>query len=209
MPKNFLVGYQLPAELLLSVLSALLALGLAVVVVLRARGAERRTAAVCAGLAALAVGIPLLLALAGQDYFSSRNVIAALMPALVVAGVGVAAARAGLAAGLALCAVWLVVVAGVAADPRYQRKDWRGAQRALGPVVEDRVLVFSPGFVNPGPFRAYFRRGELMEQPGGDARDRGRRARRGGALHDRNAGAAAHADRAGARRLPARRAPRS
>ncbi len=164
-PKNFLVGYQLPAELLLSVLSALLALGLAVVVVFRARGAERRTAAVCAGLAALAVGVPLLLALAGQDYLSSRNVIAALMPALVVAGVGVAAARAGLAAGLALCAVWLVVVAGVAADSRYQRKDWRGAQRALGPVVEDRVLVFSPGFVNPEPFRAYFRRGELMESP--------------------------------------------
>jgi mannosyltransferase len=164
-PKNFLVGYQLPAELLLSVLSALLALVLTVVVVLRARGAERRTAGVCAAVAAAAVGIPLLLTFAGQDYLSSRNVIAALIPALVVAGIGVAAARAGLVAGLALCAVWLIVVGGVVVDPRYQRKDWRGAARALGPVVEDRVLVFSPGFVNPEPFRVYFRHGELMGSP--------------------------------------------
>jgi mannosyltransferase len=164
-PKNFLVGYQLPAELLLSMLSGLLALALAAVVVLRARGAERRTAGVCAAVAAAAVGIPLLLTFAGQDYLSSRNVIAALIPALVVAGIGVAAARAGLVAGLALCAVWLIVVGGVVVDPRYQRKDWRGAARALGPVVEDRVLVFSPGFTNPGPFRGYFRRGELMGGP--------------------------------------------
>jgi hypothetical protein len=77
--------------------------------------------------------------------------------------VGVVSARAGLAAGLALCLVWLVVVGGVAVDQRYQRKDWRGAERALGPVVEDRVLIFSPGFTNTGPFRAYFRRGELMD----------------------------------------------
>jgi 4-amino-4-deoxy-L-arabinose transferase-like glycosyltransferase len=164
-PKNFLVGYQLPAELLLSVLSALLALALAAVVVLRARGADRRTAGVCAALASVAVGIPLLLTLIGEDFVASRNVIAALIPVLVVAGIGVAAARAGLVAGLALCAVWLVVVGGVAVDPSYQRKDWRGAAGALGPVVEDRVLVFSPGFANPGPFRAYFRRGEVMRSP--------------------------------------------
>jgi hypothetical protein len=141
------------------------ALVLATVVVLRARGAERHIAGVCAALGAAAVGVPLLLALGGQDYFVSRNVIAGLIPALVVAGIGVAAARTGLAAGLALCAIWLVVVSGVAVDPRFQRKDWRGAARALGPVVEERVLVFSPGFVNPGPFRVYFRRGELLHTP--------------------------------------------
>ena len=164
-PKTFLVGYQLPAELLLSMLSALLALVLAAVVLLRTGGAERRTAVVCAALGAASAGVPLLLALGGLDYLSSRNVIAALIPLLVVAGIGVAATRAGLAAGLALCAIWLVVVGGVGVDPRYQRKDWRGAERALGPVVEDRVLVFSPEFVNPEPFRAYFRRGELMGSP--------------------------------------------
>ena len=164
-PKNFLVGYQLPAELLLSVLSGLLALVLAVVVVLRARGMERRTAGVCAALAAISVAVPLLLTFVGQDYVASRNVIAALIPTLVVAGIGVAVARAGLIAGLALCVVWLAVIGGVAVDPSYQRKDWRGAERALGPVVEDRVLVFSPAFVNTGPFRAYFRRGEIMGSP--------------------------------------------
>ena len=206
-PKNFLVGYQLPAELLLSVLSALLALGLAAVVVLRARGTERRTAAVCAGLAALAVGIPLLLAVAGNDYLSSRNVIAALIPRSWSPGSASPPPRGpGRRAGL--CAVWLVVVGGVAADARYQRKDWRGAQRALGPVVEDRVLVLA-GLRQPRAVPRLLPPWQPDGQPGGDARDRGRRARRGGALHDRDAGAAAHADRAGARRLPARRAPRS
>ena len=164
-PKSFLVGYQLPAELLLSVLSALVALVLAIVVVLRACGADRRLAGMCAVLGAAAVGVPLLLALIGHDYFAGRNVIAGLIPALVVAGIGVAAARTGLVAGVALCAIWLVVAGGVAVDPRYQRKDWRGAEQALGPVVEERVLVFSPEFVNPGPFRAYFRRGELLRRP--------------------------------------------
>jgi mannosyltransferase len=85
-PKNFLVGFQLPSELLLSVGSGLLALVLAAVVVLRARGAERRTAGVCAVLGVAAVGVPLLLAFAGHDYLSSRNVIAALIPALAAVG---------------------------------------------------------------------------------------------------------------------------
>ena len=47
----------------------------------------------------------LLLALVGNDYFASRNVIAGLIPALVVAGIGVAAGRTGLVAGVALCAI--------------------------------------------------------------------------------------------------------
>ena len=161
-PKNFLVGYQLPVELLASVVTGLLALVLAVVAVRSARGAERRMALIAAALAAIAVGVPIVLAGLGQDYVSSRNVIVALVPAVLVAGVGLVAGRAGLVAGLALCSVWLAILGAVSTQPRYQRKDHRGAARALGPVRENRLLAFSPGFVIPGPFLVYFPGSELM-----------------------------------------------
>ena len=54
---------------------------------------------------------------------------------------GARASRAGMAAGIALCtnvarrsSVWME------RRPRYQRKDWRGAARALGPARADRLL---------------------------------------------------------------------
>ena len=208
-PKNFLVGYQLPAELLLSVLSALLALGLAVVVVFRARGAERRTAAVCAGLAASRCrrpaparargpGLPLeperdRRADARARGRRGRRRRRPRRPGRRARAVrGLARRRGRGRRGFALPAQGL---AGCAARARAGGRGPRA--RLLAGLRQPRTL----------PRLLPARRAD--GEPGGDARDRGRSTRRGGALHDRDAGAAAHADRAGARRLPARRAPRS
>ena len=52
--------------------------------------------------------------------------------------------------------------AGVAAEPRYQRPDWKGAAAAVGPPRSSRALVFNPPFSNPGPFRVYFDSGSPL-----------------------------------------------
>jgi 4-amino-4-deoxy-L-arabinose transferase-like glycosyltransferase len=161
-PKNFLVGYAIPFETLAAVVSAVLAavaLGLAWG---RSRGAERWLAGHAAALAAFAVLVPLALALVGADYVNSRNLIMALVPAVLVLGCGFAQGRAGVVALCLASALAVAVVVGVASDRRYQRRDWRGAARALGPPRTDRAVVISPTIANQGPFRVYFGRTGLL-----------------------------------------------
>jgi mannosyltransferase len=138
-PKSFLLGYSLPAEALLVVLAALCAL---------------------VALASAALAAPF-----GFDYASSKNVIAALVPAAIVLGCGFAASRYGRVAFAGIAVVSVVTVVGVAAEPEHQRPDWRGAARAVGPVGPERVLVFNPSFRNTGPFSVYFGPGEIPDEP--------------------------------------------
>jgi hypothetical protein len=156
-PKNFLVGFSVPAELSLTLAAGALAAVALTLAWRRGEGAERRLAALAGAIAASAVVLALGLAALGSDYVTSRNLVIALVPATLVLGVGFAASRrAGPIALVALCAVMVTAVVGVAAEVRYQRRDWRGAARALGPPRVDRVLVFSPGFTKIGPFQVYF-----------------------------------------------------
>jgi hypothetical protein len=99
--------------------------------------------------------LPLVVAPFGLDYVSSKNVIAALIPAAVVLGCGFAANRLGWAALAALVAVSVAVVIGIATQTQYQRADWRGAAEALGPPRTSRVVIFNPAFSNTGPFSVY------------------------------------------------------
>lgn len=161
-PKNFLVGFSIPAETIMIVAAAVLtalALGLAW---RRSRGRERTCALYATGLAVCGIGIPLLVAPFGFDYLTSRDVVAALVPIALVLGAGFAVGRAGLAALVAFGAISIATVIGVAIDPRYQRPNWRGAAQALGPTRAGRVLVFNPPFSNPGPFRVYFGSGSSL-----------------------------------------------
>ena len=151
-PKNFLVGYSIPFETV-----ALVAAGLfAAVALVLAWRRSRRAAAIAAGLCAAGLLIPLALAVAGFDYFSSRPLIVVLVPVALLLGCGFAAGRLGYAALCGICIVSIATVVGIAADSRYQRRDWRAAATALGPPRSDRVLVFSPGFANTGPFGVYY-----------------------------------------------------
>lgn len=139
-PKQFLIGFDAPAETVLLVVAAALAgVGLAGL----ARVRDRRLA-LPLGVGAAAVAVPLAFALAGVDYVITRNLIAALVPLAVVLATGLAASRAGLAAAGALCAIGAVAAIAVAAEPEFQRDDWRGAARALGPAAVERALVVTP-----------------------------------------------------------------
>jgi mannosyltransferase len=165
-PKNLLVGFSIPAEAFVIVAAAALAAVAVVLAWRRCRGRERRLFLLAAALAIATVLLPAALAVGGLDYVSSRNLIVALVPAAVALGCGFASGRAG---AIALCALALLLAAtviGVAAGPQYQRRDWRGAARALGPASSDRVLVFSPGFSNAGPFNVYYRHSRLLTAAG-------------------------------------------
>jgi hypothetical protein len=163
-PKNFLVGFSIPAELPLTLAAGALAAVALAFAWRRAGGAERRLAVLAGALALAAILLSLVLAALGSDYVTSRNLVIALVPATLVLGVAFAAAGGpGRIALVALCAVMVTAVVGVAVEPRYQRRDWRGAAQALGPPRVDRVLLFSPRFTNIGPFQVYFGSSGLVQ----------------------------------------------
>ena len=136
-PKQFLIGYATPHQTLLAILAAALALALA--------AGLRRSDRGLAALAAIAAGLPALLALAGIDFLITRNVIAALVPLVVLAAVAATRTRAGPVLIAALCAIGIVAFAGVEGNTLYQRDDWRGVAKALGPASSGpRAVVLTP-----------------------------------------------------------------
>jgi mannosyltransferase len=147
LPKQLLVGYDTPSETWLTLAAAVLAAAALVLVLTRTGGDERRGAIAAATGAATVIGLPLVVAVFGADYFISRNVIVGLLPFTVLLAAGLGARRAGrlgplLAAGLA--AVFLTAVIEVDANREFQRDDWRAAARALGPADVRRALVVHP-----------------------------------------------------------------
>jgi mannosyltransferase len=157
-PKQFLVGYDAPLEPLLIALTALAAVaGFAGLAGLRRNRdtvspRARSDIGLLAALTAVALGLPVLAALGGEDHLITRNVIAALPPACVLAGVGLAAlarrrprARRLASAALAVaCLAGAATVAAVARSPQLQRDDWRAAVRSLGPIAQSRLIVATP-----------------------------------------------------------------
>jgi len=145
-PKQFLVGYDAPVELVAGVLALALVGAGAALLLARGDEGQRRGALLAGGAGAAAVLVPLVLALMGVDHFLTRNTLVALPVLLVALGVAFAARRApragpALAGGLAV--LWIAIVIGVALEPRFQREDWRGAAAALG-APADRAVVVTP-----------------------------------------------------------------
>jgi mannosyltransferase len=154
-PKNFLVGFSIPAE---GVMVAAAGVAAAVALVLALRSARWRAddgVAIAFLGAVCGVAVPILIAPL-FDYVSSRNLVATLVPAAIVLGGGFAQGVAGRVALGVLLAVSIATVAGVGLSPQYQRRDWRGAAEALGRARVGRVLVFAPPFHNAGPFGVYY-----------------------------------------------------
>ena len=164
--KQGLVGFDAPLEQLAAASAGAIA-GVAAVAALASawRGAGERgrhagdhepTGVALAGaLALLAVAVPFALALAGADYFGTRNLIVAWLPAAAVLAAGLARGRVGLAGTGALCAIGLTAIVGVAVVERWQRDDWRSAAEALPPARTARAVVLSPAAGSKQPITLY------------------------------------------------------
>jgi mannosyltransferase len=145
--KQLLLGYASPLQLLTSVVVVLLILVGSIQPLLARRDARRRA------LAPLAVGaacvlVPVALALAGVDFLNTRNLLPALPPLLIVLAIGFAARQAwpsGTVCAASIGVIFVIVLALVDADSRFQRDDWRGAGDALGVPHQARAIVISPG----------------------------------------------------------------
>jgi hypothetical protein len=97
---------------------------------------ERRGALIAGSIAVGGFVLNLLLIAGGIDDLITRNVITLWMPAVVAVAGGLAARRArtlGLLCTVVLCAVGLTGTIAVAANRDFQRPDWRGVARLLGP----------------------------------------------------------------------------
>jgi hypothetical protein len=142
-PKQFFAGYDAPLETALTI-AALIAVGAGLAGLLRAGADARRRATVLAAIGAVTIGVPAVLALSGPDFLLARNVLPAWLPLAAVVATGFAAMRWGTAMAATLALLGTVIAIAVAADPAYQRDDWRGAAKALGPPERDRTIIVTP-----------------------------------------------------------------
>jgi hypothetical protein len=152
-PQQYLLGFDSPLEVVALVVAAAVVAAALVLCWVRLRG--DRCVLVVAALTAFGVAAPFVLALAGADYFDTRNLIATWLPFAVLVAAGlVAGGRAGVAGLGVLLVLGLAAVVGVVVEPNWRRDDWRGSARALGPARVQRLVVISPG-AGERPFRLY------------------------------------------------------
>ncbi len=132
---QFTVGFQLPAQQVLTRVGEAAALVALLMLLARSERVERSGALVALSIALGGFVLALLLVAGGIDDLITRNIISLWMPAAVAVAGGLAARRAralGLFCTVVLCAIGLTGAIAVAANRKFQRPDWRGVGRVLG-----------------------------------------------------------------------------
>ena len=140
--RQFLAGfYPLPHAAKLAPLVVVAALAL---LVARARAEERRAAFLAAGVGAVTLGLPLVLALAGYDYLLTRNVIVAWVPIVLALATALAADGVrpfGLPAAAVLAVTSAALVVATAGRADLARDDWRAVADTLATPGPKLVIV--------------------------------------------------------------------
>lgn len=110
---------------------------------------ERAGGLLAGGLAAACIGLPLVIALAGTDYWFYRNVIGAWIPLAIALSAGLGARRAsfvGPTIGVVLIGLSASVALIIFSRHNLQRDDWRGLAACIGRERSTRALVVAPKF---------------------------------------------------------------
>jgi mannosyltransferase len=134
---QFLIGTGSPARALVKFAASAAALAALVLLFAGRRARERRPGLLAGGLALAGFLLSLLFIAARSDALITRNIIALWLPAAILVGAGLAAARPralGLALTAVLCGIGLVATIGIAVDYDLQRPDWRPVAQLLGPA---------------------------------------------------------------------------
>jgi 4-amino-4-deoxy-L-arabinose transferase-like glycosyltransferase len=158
-----------PVRPLLALAPGLLTAAAFALLLLRGDPRERRSGGLLAALAAATLVAPLLLAAAGKDFVIDRNLLPALVPLLLIAALGITAARAGrlgAAVGAALVAYSLGFSVWTNFDPSLQRPDWRAVAAGLGEPAGPRAMV--TWMLGAGVLRHYLAAGAFQVVPEGE-----------------------------------------
>ena len=152
---GFSPQYQSQTALNYGLLAAAVLVGAVIVLLLvGADGPELRGAGLAAGLAAFVLGVPLVLALVGHDYYEPRALIPAVIPLAVVVGAACAVPRArvaGAALAVLLGALFVYAAVKINTDHRYQRANWNGVAAALGRARGARAIAAYDGTFATAP----------------------------------------------------------
>jgi 4-amino-4-deoxy-L-arabinose transferase-like glycosyltransferase len=125
-------------------LAVVVLVGAVAFVLVGARADERRNAFVALGVGVLTLVLPLALALAGVDYFLTRNLLVAWLPIATFLAVALASDRArwaGAAVAGVLVATSAVVVGATASRDDLVRDDWRAVAESLATPGTKLVAV--------------------------------------------------------------------
>lgn len=161
-PKSFLIAYSAPAKVAVTLMAGVLVV-LATVPVLQVRGRSRDGSILAAYVALGATLLPLIAAVLGEDFVAARYLLAALIPAAIVAACGAVQRTWSLTALGGLACLQIILVFAVMTDPALQRQDYQGLARALGPVTVVRAIAISPNEY-AGAFDVYFRGARPLSQ---------------------------------------------
>lgn len=148
--KQFLVGFDLPSEQLVSLIACACVLVAAVELV---RRGDRRRVVPLAIVTGTSILLPFALAAGGLDYLKTQNLLASLLPCTIVAAAGFVASRIGVAALTLLVGLSLLAVMAVDTNAQFQREDWRDPLRLIGAPAASRAIVLTP---EPGPVLDYY-----------------------------------------------------
>jgi mannosyltransferase len=138
--------------------AAVLAGALIVLLVVGANSQELRGAGLAAAVAAAVLLVPLLLALAGRDYYEARALIPAWIPLAVVVGAACTVRRlqpAGALLGLLLLGSFVYAGIRIGSHAVYQRPPWRQVAAALGVSSVPRGIVAYDGTFATAPLALY------------------------------------------------------
>ena len=145
-----------PVRPLLALVPGLAAAACLALLALRGTPAQRRDGGLLLAIAAATVLAPVALALLGKDFVLDRNLIAAVVPVLVVLAVGATMAqarRAGAVLATALVVYSLGIWVAAASTPSLQRPDFRAVAIELGhPDAPRAMFTWSLG---AGPLKHY------------------------------------------------------
>lgn len=174
-PKQFLVGFDAPGEVISAIAASALVLLAFWFVWSRGDDRERRAAVIGLAVGGILLVTTALLAVVGVDYFDTRNVLVAWAPLALAVAAGFGArrvGRAGVIAAVVLAVLSASTVLFVATSESLQRDNWRGVADALDDdhPLAPRALVVTP-FTAPAPFAVYAPQWELMPAEGAAVRE--------------------------------------
>jgi hypothetical protein len=151
--QSSLVNYGLLA-------TAVLLVALVLLLVAGGTRSELLGAGVLAVLTACVLLVPLVVALAGEDYYIPRALMPAWIPLAVLIGAACTARRArlpGAVLAVALLGLFIYGQVRVQSNAVYQRPDWRGVADALGSSAVPRAVVLYD-FLGTDPLTFYLPR---------------------------------------------------